>query len=233
MDVPNAWLVRPREALYDLDNIQLGKLFPGDTSVEAVFELDYLIIEGHAREAGINAAPRGVQVQLATDDGHPIDDTQVVANLGYFQFKAKPGVFQFEIRPGRGKKIFKLDSAGNEGWDSPTVEVAGSEITVTSFEGLTLYPRFSRLPEMGNADVLEEEESVGSKSSPFEDVLNRFVLIPISTATSNGSYNRVMSFFGTPNQDVSTEVVSVKPQAEINIFTVASGLLYEVRLSYC
>jgi len=175
MDVPNAWLVRPREALYDLDNIQLGKLFPGDTSVEAVFELDYLIIDGHAREAATNAAPRGVQVQLATGDGQPIDDTQVVANLGYFQFKAKPGVFQFEIRPGRGRKIFKLDSAGNEGWDSPTVELAGSEITVTSFEGLTLYPRFSRLPGMETADVLEEEESEESKSV-FEDISDRFVL---------------------------------------------------------
>lgn len=176
MDVPNAWLVRPREALYDLDNIQLGKLFPGDTSVEAVFELDYLTIEGHAREATTNAAPRGVQVQLATSDGHPIDDTQVVANLGYFQFRAKPGVFQFEIRPGRGRKIFKLDSAGNEGWDSPTVEVAGSEITVTSFEGLTLYPRFSRLPGMETADVLEEEEREDSKSV-FDGISNRSVLI--------------------------------------------------------
>jgi len=176
MDVPNAWLVRPREALYDLDNIQLGKLFPGDTSVEAVFELDYLTIDGHAREAATNAAPRGVQVQLATGDGHPIDDTQVVANLGYFQFRAKPGVFQFEIRPGRGRKIFKLDSAGNEGWESPTVEVAGSEITVTSFEGLTLYPRFSRLPGMETADVLEEEESEDSKSV-FEGISNRSVLI--------------------------------------------------------
>lgn len=176
MDVPNAWLVRPREALYDLDNIQLGKLFPGDTSVDAVFELDYLTIDGHAREAATNAAPRGVQVQLATGDGHPIDDTQVVANLGYFQFRAKPGVFQFEIRPGRGRKIFKLDSAGNEGWESPTVEVAGSEITVTSFEGLTLYPRFSRLPGMETADVLEEEVSEDSKSV-FEGISNRSVLI--------------------------------------------------------
>ena len=28
MDVPTAWLVRPRETLYDLDNIQLGKTLP-------------------------------------------------------------------------------------------------------------------------------------------------------------------------------------------------------------
>jgi len=91
---------------------------------------------------------------------------QVVASLGYFQFKAKPGVFQFYIR---GRKIFKLDSAGNEGWDSTMVELASSEITVTSFEGLTLYPSFSRLPGMETADVLEEEESE-------ERISDRFVL---------------------------------------------------------
>ncbi|KDR79892.1 hypothetical protein GALMADRAFT_242006 [Galerina marginata CBS 339.88] len=208
MDVPTAWLVRPREALYDLDNIQLGKLAPGDTAVDAVFDLDYIVIEGHAREAS-NIVPRGVQLQLVAGDNVPIDDTQVVANLGYFQFKAKPGVFQLEIREGRGRKIFKLESAGNEGWDSPTVEEAGAVITVTSFEGLTLYPRLSNLPGMETADVLQEEEEQSSKGV-FEDLSSR-----------------VMSMFKAAKKEVSTEVVTVKPQADINIFTVASGLLYE------
>ncbi|KAF5311086.1 hypothetical protein D9619_007791 [Psilocybe cf. subviscida] len=208
MDVPTAWLVRPREALYDLDNIQLNKLFPGDNVVEAVFDLDHLVIEGHAREAVSNVAPRGVQLQLV-ERGVAIDDTQVVANLGYFQFKAVPGVFKLETRPGRSSKIFKLDSAGNEGWDSPTVEQAGDEITVTSFEGLTLYPRLTRRPGMETVDVLEEEQEPAK--GVFEDLSSR-----------------VMSFFKSPKtEDVSTEVIPVRPQADINIFTVASGLLYE------
>ena len=175
MDVPTAWLVRPREALYDLDNIQLAKLFPGDTSVDAVFDLDYLVVEGHARDATYNSAPRGIQIQLVTRDGTPIDDTQVVANLGYFQFKAKPGVFQLEIRQGRGRKLYKLESAGNEGWQSATVEEIGSEITLTSFEGLTLYPRLSRLPGMEREDVLEEKNGGGPKNV-FETIVSRFVL---------------------------------------------------------
>src|ERR1700678_1472090 len=177
MDVPTAWLVHPREALHDLDNIQLGKLFPGETSVDAVFDLDYLVVEGHAREVTYNNAPRGVQVQLVTRDGSPIDDTQVVANLGYFQFKAKPGVFQLEIRQGRGRKLYKLESAGNEGWQSGTVEEIGNDITLTSFEGLTLYPRLSRLPGMGNGDVLEEEKSGGGidPDSALGTIISRFV----------------------------------------------------------
>ncbi|KAF9478976.1 hypothetical protein BDN70DRAFT_807681 [Pholiota conissans] len=212
MDVPTAWLVRPRVALYDLDNIQLGKLSPGDKDVEAVFELDYIVIEGHARETSTNTPPRGLQVELVASDGNAIDDTQVVANLGYFQFKAKPGVFQFEIRPGRGRQVFTLESAGNEGWESPTVEEVGNEITVTSFEGLTLYPRFLRLPGQEIVDVLEEPEAEKSKGI-FDDLSDK-----------------VLSIFKSKKDAISTDVVPVKQQADINIFTVASGLLYEARI---
>jgi UDP-glucose:glycoprotein glucosyltransferase len=154
MDVPPSWLVRPREALYDLDNIQLGNLSPEDVSMEAIFDLDYLVVEGHARDTATQA-PRGLQLQLMNNN-IPVDDTQVVVNLGYLQFKAKPGVFQLEIRPGRGRDIFQMESVGNEGWDSPPVELVGNEITLTSFEGLTLYPRLRRIPGMETVDVLAE-----------------------------------------------------------------------------
>lgn len=158
MDVPPSWLVRPREASYDLDNIQLSTVASEDQErgLEAIFELDYLIIEGHARDAITNQPPRGLQLQLSTIDSSPVDDTQVVLNLGYFQFKAKPGVFQLEIKEGRGRDVYAMESVGNEGWHSPDVSVAGSEITLTSFEGLTLYPRVRRRAGMERADVLDE-----------------------------------------------------------------------------
>lgn len=157
MDVPQSWLARPSESVHDLDNIQLSSLGESEqkAGVEAVFSLDYLVIEGHARDAVSRAPPRGLQLQL-TSDSKPVADTQVVANLGYFQLKAKPGVFQLEIRPGRGPEIFQMTSAGNEGWDSPSVEKAGANITVASFEGITLYPTFQRREGMENADVLAE-----------------------------------------------------------------------------
>ena len=165
LDEPSSWLVRPREALYDLDNIQLGVL-SGDErqrGVEAIFELDYIIVGGHARESGTNSPPRGLQLQLAAQHGKPVDDTLIVENLGYLQFKATPGVYHLEIREGRGREVFAVESAGNEGWLSPPVEVAGNEVTVTSFEGLTLYPRLARLPGQEFADVLAEpkEEELG------------------------------------------------------------------------
>jgi len=176
MDVPSSWLVRPREALYDLDNIQLGNIPSEEQSVDALFDLDYLIIEGHARDTHTNAPPRGLQLQLVNGNHSSLDDTQIVANLGYLQFKSKPGVFQLEIRPGRGRDTFKMESVGNEGWDSPTVEATGSEITLTSFEGLTLYPRLLRLPGMETADVLaelHEPESVQSRGL-LETIISRW-----------------------------------------------------------
>ena len=152
--------MRPREALYDVDNVQLSVL-SGDErqrGVEAVFELDYIIVGGHAREKGKNSPPRGVQLQLAAHHGRLIDDTLVVKNLGYLQFKATPGVYHLEIREGRGREVFWLESAGNEGWLSPPVEEAGNEVTVTSFKGLTVYPRLARLPGQELVDILEDSE---------------------------------------------------------------------------
>lgn len=168
MDVPHAWLVRPRESLSDLDNIQLSALSEEEREhgVEAIFDLDYIVIEGHAREIFTNQPPRGLQLQLTAGDGTPVDDTQVVLNLGYLQFKAKPGVYGLEIREGRGRDIYEMESVGNEGWASPSVAETGNEITLTSLEGLTLFPRVKRRPGMEKADVLAEfvvaeEESKG------------------------------------------------------------------------
>lgn len=158
MNVPQAWLVRPRESEYDLDNIHLASLSGAEkiAGVTAIFDLDFLVVEGHTRDVTTHTPPRGLQLQLVTSDLTPIADTLVVENLGYFQFKAKPGVFQMEIRKGRGQEIFAIESVGNAGWNSPPVHGdSGTEVTLTSFEGLTLYPRFKRLPGQEEADVLK------------------------------------------------------------------------------
>ncbi|OSD04995.1 glycosyltransferase family 24 protein [Trametes coccinea BRFM310] len=212
MDAPQSWLIRPKEAVYDLDNIQLGLLSPQDRvqGLKAVFDLDYLVIEGHAREGETNSPPRGLQMQLVTSDSTPIADTLVMANLGYLQFRTKPGVYKLEIRPGRGRDIFRMESVGNEGWNSPPVDEAGDEVTVTSFEGVTLYPRLARNPGMERADVLLTglEASEEPKS-----VLDNLV-------------HKVSSLFGGKKEEKAVVAVD-DGQAEIDIFTVASGHLYE------
>ncbi|KAF9648458.1 glycosyltransferase family 24 protein [Thelephora ganbajun] len=208
-DVPQAWLVRPRQAPHDLDNIQLYAIPSKDRAkgIHAIFGLDYLVIEGHARDTLTSTPPRGLQLQLMTNDSTVIADTQVVANLGYLQFRAKPGVFRLEIRPGRGREVFTMESVGNNGWNSPNVEEVGSEITLTSFDGVTLYPRMARIPGMEREDVLPPPDTAGGPSGP--SIMDR--VSSCSPEAGGGSKG----------------MVSVKPQADINIFTVASGLLYE------
>ncbi|KAH7098875.1 UDP-glucose:glycoprotein glucosyltransferase-domain-containing protein [Auriculariales sp. MPI-PUGE-AT-0066] len=217
MDVHQSWLVRPHESQHDLDNIHLASLSARDAArgVEALFRLDYLVVEGHARESNTNTPPRGLQLQLTTigNNSQPIADTLVVANLGYLQFKAKPGVYSMEIREGRGRDIFALDSAGNEGWNSASAEEAGANVALASFDGITLYPRFSRLPGKETADVLnasdDEEEKEGE----------------------GGIVDKVSQFFASwgSKTEESKDIVVAEPstQADINIFTVASGHLYE------
>jgi UDP-glucose:glycoprotein glucosyltransferase len=216
MDVPPSWLVRPREALFDLDNIQLGKLSPEDQSqgVQALFALDYLVVEGHARELKTVNPPRGVQLQLTSaKDGSIVDDTQVVANLGYLQFKARPGTFRLEIREGRGREIYELESVGSEGWNSRSVDEAGDELTVMSFDGLTLYPRLARKPGAEKLDVLDVQAEPGERS---RNIVENWM-------------SKVSSFLKPPADNRGTTAVQKQGagQADINIFTVASGLLYE------
>ncbi|KAG9126087.1 hypothetical protein FRC07_004930 [Ceratobasidium sp. 392] len=199
MDVSPAWLVRPYVSEADLDNIHLASVADSKTGVEATFHLDHLVIEGHAREAATNAPPRGLQLQLTTQSGNPTADTQVVANLGYFQFRTGPGVFRLEIRPGRGREVYTIESVGNDGWNSGHVNDTGPEITLTSFEGHTIYPRMARQPGMEEADVLTESEK------------------------KEGVWSRVTSLWGSKPAEVDAST----KQADINIFTVASGLLYE------
>ncbi|KAF8595370.1 hypothetical protein BDV93DRAFT_575405 [Ceratobasidium sp. AG-I] len=207
MDVSPAWLVRPYISEADLDNVHLASLADTRAGVEAIFHLDYLVIEGHARESATNAPPRGVQLQLTTQDDTPTADTQVVANLGYFQFRTGPGAFRLEIRPGRGRDVYNIESVGNEGWNSGDVLQTGAEVTLTSFEGHTIYPRLTRQSGMEDADVLAEAKKT-------EDVWSRISAKVLCS---------VSSLWGSKPKatDVGTK------QADINIFTVASGLLYE------
>ncbi|KAI6043927.1 glycosyltransferase family 24 protein [Pisolithus marmoratus] len=212
MDVPHSWLVRPRSALYDLDNIQLGLLQGEDRSrgVQALYALDYLVVEGHVYELHTNNPPRGVQLQLIDiADQSVVDDTQVVANLGYTQFKARPGTFRFEVRQGRGRTLYSLDSVGADGWNSPSVAEAGDEFTVMDFDRLTLYPRLARRPGMEGMDVLDDLERVESEPDVVDNLLSKF-----------------LSFFKPTTDDQALAKIPGQT-AEINIFTVASGLLYE------
>lgn len=96
--------MHPREGLYDLDNVQPGVL-SGDErqrSVEAVFELDYIIVGGYAPEKGMNS-PHARRAGPTRSSPRQADRRHARGEHGLLQFKATPGVFHLEIREIRGQ----------------------------------------------------------------------------------------------------------------------------------
>ena len=203
LDIPPAWLVAPEISVYDLDNIKLSSI---KTDVEALYELEYILIEGHSREIPGGAAPRGAQLVLGTERDPHFADTIIMANLGYFQFKANPGFYKIDLQDGRSSEIFNIDSIGSLGW-TPVPGDETREVVLMSFQGATIYPRLSRKAGMETEDVLETK----SADSPLHFM-------------SRG-LNFAQGILGGKKDLVREE------QADINIFSVASGHLYERMLN--
>lgn len=218
MDVPPSWLVNPEECIYDLDNLKLESLKDRlkGADVEALYELRSILIEGHSQDVTAGGAPKGVQLVLGTEKEPRFADTIVMANLGYFQFKANPGFWKMALKEGRSAEIFHIDSVGTTGGYSgqPQKQAGGesaaeSEIVLMSFQGATLFPKLSRKPGMDDEDVLEAS-AVGKSVGDF------------ATQLLKKAENLMVGAGLLKSTDVE-----LKPQAEINIFSVASGHLYE------
>jgi UDP-glucose:glycoprotein glucosyltransferase len=210
MDVPPSWLVAPKESIHDLDNIKLDSLKDG-TNIDAIYALEHILIEGHSRDTRTKSPPRGVQLVLGTDKDPHFADTIIMANLGYFQFKAQPGFWKIGLKPGRSQRIFNLESVGGQGY-TPTPGDENNEVALLSFQGKTLFPRLSRKPGHEDEDVLETGPKPGSAMDYVSKGLN----------FASG----VLS-----NVGISPKSETAEKHADINIFSVASGHLYERMLN--
>jgi UDP-glucose:glycoprotein glucosyltransferase len=224
MDVPPSWLVAPKESIHDLDNIKLSTLSAG-TDINAIYSLESILIEGHSRDTTNGGQPpSGAEVVLATEKDPHLSDTIIMANLGYFQFKTNPGFYNIKLKSGRSRGIFSLDSAGPKGW-LPQSGDETTEIALMSFQGATIFPRLSRKPGQETADVLTPEESLASE------------LVGKGTEKVNKFLGKIgLNFNSQKVFDKGAELLggrSVKKgtQADINIFSVASGHLYERMLN--
>ncbi len=232
LDVPSSWLVAPKSCVHDLDNIKLEST-KDDTEIDAVYELKHILIEGHSRDVVTSAPPRGAQLVLGTEMDSYAADTIVMANLGYFQFKANPGYYNIALKEGRSKEIFEIDSVGSKGY-TPQPGDETTEVALTSFQGLTLFPRISRKPGRETEDVLEPSKST------TKDLLSKGANATNRLLSRIGLHNvRVEDYISraaTLGVDVlsKTGLLSTsKPakHADINIFSVASGHLYERMLN--
>ena len=224
MDVPPSWLVAPEKSIHDLDNIKLSTL-PAGTEIDAVYGLESILIEGHSRDTTNGGQPpSGAEVVLGTEKDPHFADTIIMANLGYFQFKANPGFYNIKLKSGRSQDIFSLDSAGPKGW-APQAGDETTEIALMSFQGATIFPRLSRKPGQETADVLTPDESLASE------------LVGKGTDKVNKLLGKIGLNFNTQKVlDKGTSLLGGKSakkgtQADINIFSVASGHLYERMLN--
>jgi UDP-glucose:glycoprotein glucosyltransferase len=220
MDVPEAWLVRPVAAARDLDNLRLEELPPGERWADAAFELEALLVTGSCvdaaalrggRQEGVH--PRGVQLQLGREGATaaaPVD-TLVMANLGYFQFKAAPGAWALRLAPGRSRELYALSGSTGAAAapaaapqpEPPASPAAGARVLVSSFAGRDM--------------LLVLEKARGREE---EDVLDA----PAPAAASlwgklGGALSRAPAPPAAPAPRGADEV--------IHVFTVASGHMYE------
>ncbi|OIW26373.1 glycosyltransferase family 24 protein [Coniochaeta ligniaria NRRL 30616] len=215
MDVPPAWLVSSKISVDDLDNLKLREIKNrrGVDKVEAIYELEHILIEGHSREQPGGQPPKGAQLVLATETDPHFADTIIMANLGYFQFKANPGFYNIHLEEGRSSDIFSIESIGASGW-APVPGDEGTEVALMGFQGTTLYPRLVRKPGMETEDVLEEAKAGTGAAGAAIDFVNKGLKFAEGILGKGKSLTK-----------------SETEHAEINIFSVASGHLYERMLN--
>lgn len=185
-DVQRAWLAFPRTGIHDLDNIKLADLSENSRpqGVEAILELEALIVEGHARDMPSSRPPRGLQLEISRPRSRSVADRTasiVMANLGYVQLKANPGLWQLDIRSGRSAEVFELESIGADGWKSADIAKTGHDFFVSTLEGKTIYPRFRRRPGHETTELLNESATAAARDK----------------STTHGIWNRVKSMYVT------------------------------------
>ncbi|XP_058520351.1 UDP-glucose:glycoprotein glucosyltransferase 1 [Ochotona princeps] len=170
-----------------------------DSIVAAEYELEYLLLEGHCYDVTTGQPPRGLQFTLGTSANPVVVDTIVMANLGYFQLKANPGAWFLRLRKGRSEDIYRIYS--HDGTDSPP-DADEVVIVLNNFKSKIIKVKVQKKADMVNEDLLSDGTS--ENESGFWDSFK-------------------WGFTGGQKTE------DVKPDKDdiINIFSVASGHLYE------
>ncbi|KAL3049428.1 hypothetical protein OYC64_008810 [Pagothenia borchgrevinki] len=167
--------------------------------VAAEYELEHLLLEGHCFDVSSGQPPRGLQFTLGTASEPVIMDTIVMANLGYFQLKANPGAWILKMRKGRSDDIYKIYS--HEGTDSPA-ESDDIIVVLNNFKTRVIKVKVQKKPDKFNEELLSD----------------------VTEENDAGFWKSLTRGFtgGAKPEEVKQEKDDV-----INIFSVASGHLYE------
>ncbi|KAJ8572608.1 hypothetical protein K7X08_009119 [Anisodus acutangulus] len=216
LDVPEPWLVEPVVTVHDLDNMLLENL--GDTrTLQAVYELEALVLTGHCSEKD-HEPPRGLQLILGTRSTPHLVDTLVMANLGYWQMKAFPGVWYLQLAPGRSSELYALKDNGDGGQET----TLSKRITIDDLRGKLVHmevikkkgKEHEKLLASADDDSHSQEKKKGNQNSWNSNILKW-----------------ASGFIGGSDQSKKSKntpvVTGGRHGKTINIFSVASGHLYE------
>lgn len=214
LDVPEPWLVEPVVAVHDLDNILLENL--GDTrTLQAVYELEALVLTGHCSEKG-HDPPRGLQLILGTKSMPHLVDTLVMANLGYWQMKVSPGVWYLQLAPGRSSDLYLLKEDGNESQNLPF----SKQITINDLRGKLVHLEVVKKKGKEHEQLLSADDDLPGKDKENRHTWNSNLLKWASELIGGSEHSKKK---GTPAEDQRDG----RHGKTINIFSVASGHLYE------
>ncbi|CAI9304355.1 unnamed protein product [Lactuca saligna] len=212
LDVPESWLIEPVIAIHDLDNILLENL--GDTrTLQAVFELEALILTGHCSEKD-HDPPRGLQMILGTKKNPHLVDTLVMANLGYWQMKVSPGVWYLQLAPGRSSDLYLLQ----DGQEMRSTK----RIIIDQLRGKPFHLGVVKKKGKEHEQLLiPSDDDESSRKQDDKDSWNSNILKWASSLIGGNVQTK---------KGVKTEVDNVsngRKGKTINIFSIASGHLYE------
>uniref|UniRef100_A0A452YDZ7 UDP-glucose:glycoprotein glucosyltransferase n=1 Tax=Aegilops tauschii subsp. strangulata TaxID=200361 RepID=A0A452YDZ7_AEGTS len=203
IDVPEPWLVEPVVAIHDLDNILLENL--GDVrTLQAVYELEALLLTGHCMEKD-REPPRGLQFILGTKQRPHLVDTLVMSNLGYWQMKVSPGVWYLQLAPGRSADLYELPS---------------KLIAIDSLRGKLLHIEVQKKKGKEHEDLLNADDDNHVQEKTDNKGWNTNLLKWASSFISGDASLKKKA-------EKNTDLKDARQGETINIFSVASGHLYE------
>lgn len=131
-----------------------------------------------------------------------------MANMAYLQFRAQPGLYKLRIREGRSADLYELEGTSDT-------------LVLSALDGLTIFPQVKRREGKERESLIVElgEDGAAKKSEEVD-------------GKAQGLFAAAKNVLGSvagkaAEQLRPARVVSKRSSADINIFTVASGHLYE------
>lgn len=210
LDVPSPWVICPKYSSYDLDNIRLAHISLQHITI--LYSLTHVLLEGSCVNTRDGSTPRGLHLSLSSfslthKNQIEQDNTLVMANLGYYQLKAKrPGIYTISLRQGKSEDMFHFVIPD----DTNEHNISLHRNTMSAMLGY----------DTNIGRLLQVYPNNGYEDKPIleGDILHE------STYKKSGSpfYAIFESMFGKKKVKNNNGV-----SAEINIFSVASGHLYE------